>query len=244
MQNRLKLKIAAVTMAVFGSLAFSSLALADVKSDTIKALREHFANVPTMQGEFLQFDPKGNQSGGTFAIKRPGKVRFDYEDPSPVEVVSNGLAVMVVNNKLKTFDSYPLKNTPLKLLLDDNLQIGDDAILDVKNDEDVTTIVLGDKQIFGNSVITLLFEPDTFDLRQWTIKDAQGKETSVMVFNVEDNVNLSKPDVPDQQVPVQTQELGLFSLPIPPTIRNIVMKIRQVSVEKHQSAPDAVPLTL
>lgn len=190
MLKHLKLKMAAATLAALGSLTVSTAAMADVKAETIKALREHYANVPTMQGEFLQFDPKGNQSGGTFAIKRPGKVRFDYEDPSPVEVVSNGLAVMVVNNKLKTFDSYPLKNTPLKLLLDDNLQIGDDAILEVKADEDVTTIVLGDKQIFGNSVITLLFEPETFDLRQWTIKDAQGKETSVMVFNVQDNVNL------------------------------------------------------
>jgi outer membrane lipoprotein-sorting protein len=144
-----------------------------------------------MTGEFLQFGPQGDQSSGTFAIKRPGKVRFDYEDPSPVEVVSNGLAVMVVNNKLKTFDSYPLKNTPLKLLLDDELQIDSDAVIDVMQSEDLTTIVLGDKQLFGNSVITLLFEPETFELRQWTIKDAQGKETSVMVFNVEDNVELS-----------------------------------------------------
>jgi len=144
-----------------------------------------------MKGEFLQFGPKGDQTGGTFAIKRPGKVRFDYEEPSPVQVVSNGLAVMVINKKLKTFDSYPLKNTPLKILLDDKLDIGPEAILDVQKDDDVTTIVLGDKQVFGNSVITLLFDPKTFDLRQWTIKDSQGKETSVMVFNVEDNVKIS-----------------------------------------------------
>lgn len=164
---------------------------ADIRADTLKALREHYASVPTMKGEFLQFGPKGEQSSGTFAIKRPGKVRFDYEEPSPIEVVSNGLAVMVVNNKLKTFDSYPLKNTPLKLLLDDKLNIGDKAILDVKVSDDLTTVVLGDKQIFGDSVITLQFEPETFELRQWTIKDPQGKETSVSVFNVENNVKLS-----------------------------------------------------
>ena len=164
---------------------------ADIRSDTLKALREHYASVPTMKGEFLQFGPKGEQSSGTFAIKRPGKVRFDYEEPSPIEVVSNGLAVMVVNNKLKTFDSYPLKNTPLKLLLDDKLQIGDKAIIDVQVSDDLTTVVLGDKQIFGDSIITLQFETGTFELRQWTIKDSQGKETSVSVFNVENNVDLS-----------------------------------------------------
>lgn len=176
---------------LFLQQAFPGTALADVKSDTIRALREHYSRVPTMTGEFLQFGPKGEQSGGTFSIKRPGKIRFDYEEPSPIEVVSNGLAVMVVNNKLKTFNSYPLKNTPLKLLLDNEFDIGDDAILDVKVEEDVTTIVMGDKQIFGNSVITLLFDPQTFDLRQWTIKDAQGKETSVMIYNVENNAEIS-----------------------------------------------------
>ena len=181
-----------VSLAAAG-LVLSSLtpARADLKSDTLAALRAHYASVPTMKGEFLQFGPTGDQSGGEFSIKRPGKVRFDYEAPSPVQVVSNGLAVMVVNKKLKTFDSYPLKNTPLKLLLDDKLDISAESILDVTVEDDVTTIVMGDKQIFGNSIITLLFEPETFELRQWTTKDAQGKETSVMVFNVEDNVDIS-----------------------------------------------------
>lgn len=184
-------KAASCVLSVGILLSSNSLVFADIKSDTLAALREHYSNVPTMKGEFLQFGPTGDQSGGEFSIKRPGKVRFDYEDPSPVQVVSNGLAVMVINKKLKTFDTYPLKNTPLKLLLDDKLDISSDSIIDVKVTDDVTTIVMGDKQIFGNSIITLLFEPETFELRQWTIKDAQGKETSVMVFNVEDNVQIS-----------------------------------------------------
>ena len=193
--SRLTFTIPAILSRVTAALTMLILAAtsgaADIRADTLQALREHYAKVPTMKGEFLQFGPKGEQSSGTFAIKRPGKVRFDYEAPSPIEVVSNGLAVMVINNKLKTFDSYPLKNTPLKLLLDDKLQIGDKAILDVQVSDDLTTVVLGDKQIFGDSVITLQFESGTFELRQWTIKDAQGKETSVSVFNVENNINLS-----------------------------------------------------
>lgn len=171
-------------------LALAGPSLSASREETIAALREHYASVPTMSGEFLQFGPQGEQSGGTFHIKRPGKVRFDYEDPSPVEVVSNGLAVMVVNNRLQTFDTYPLKNTPLKLLLDDKLEIDNQSILDIREEDGTTTIVLGDRQIFGNSVITLLFDSENFDLRQWTIKDAQGKETSVLVFNVEKNVRI------------------------------------------------------
>ena len=57
---------------------------------------------------------------------------------------------------------------------------------------------MGNKNIFGDSEITLLFDPETQDLRQWTIKDAQGKETSVMIFNVQKNV----------QIPEKTFKIG------------------------------------
>lgn len=171
-------------------LAGLEQARADMRSQTITALRNHYKSVPTMMGEFLQFGPKGEQTGGTFIIKRPGKIRFDYEEPSPMEVVSNGKAVMVVNHKMKTFNSYPLKKTPLRLLLDNGFDIKEKSILKVTSDDKVTSIVMGDKQIFGKSIITMLFDPDSFELRQWTVKDAQGKETTVMIFNVKNNVQV------------------------------------------------------
>jgi len=58
--------------------------------------------VPTMTGEFVQFGPNGEQTGGEFLIKRPGKIRFNYENPSPITVVSNGRTLAVENKKLKT----------------------------------------------------------------------------------------------------------------------------------------------
>ena len=161
------------------------------KEETIKSISDHFVSVPSMSGEFIQFGPNGEQTGGKFFIKRPGKIRFNYEDPSPIRVISNGKTVAVNNRKLKTWDYYPLGKTPLKLLLDDKLEVDSKAIRSVTAADDITTVVMGDEKIFGNSEITLLFDPETFDLRQWTIKDAQGKETSVMVFNVEKNVDLS-----------------------------------------------------
>ena len=54
--------------------------------------------------------------------------------------------------------------------------------------DDLTTIVIGDKQLFGDGQITMMFDPKNYDLRQWTIRDAQGKDTTVMVFNVQQGV--------------------------------------------------------
>ncbi|MCP4073267.1 MAG: outer membrane lipoprotein carrier protein LolA [Hyphomicrobiales bacterium] len=160
------------------------------RDETVKEIAEHFVNVPTMAGEFIQFGPRGNQTGGKFFIQRPGKIRFVYQDPTPIKIISNGKTVAVNNRKLKTWNFYPLRKTPLSLVLGDKMAIDPQSVREVRRDEDLTTIVMGDEKIFGNSIITMMFDPRSFDLRQWVIRDAQGKETTVMIFNVEKNVEI------------------------------------------------------
>ena len=183
-----------VTIAMIAASLFSPTvnASANDKQAAIDAISNHFTSVPTMTGEFIQFGPNGEQTGGTFYIQRPGRIRFNYEDPSPIMVVSNGKTLAVNNKKLKTWSYYPLRKTPLSLLLSNSIEIDDKSIRSVDAQDDITTVVMGNKNIFGDSEITLLFDPQTQDLRQWTIKDAQGKETSVMIFNVEKNIKIPK----------------------------------------------------
>ncbi|MCI4500099.1 outer-membrane lipoprotein carrier protein LolA, partial [Escherichia coli] len=63
---------------------------------------------------------------------------------------------------------------------------------DVREEPDLTTIVLGSKSMFGDSTITMMFDSKTFDLRQWTITDTQNKDTSVMIYNVKNGVALDE----------------------------------------------------
>ncbi len=171
-------------------LGWATPSLGASKQDTVKKISDHFTKVPTMAGEFIQFDPKGNQTNGKFYIQRPGKIRFNYNDPTPIKIISNGKTVAVNNRKLKTWDFYPLKKTPLSLVLGSKMALDPKTIRNVTSDADLTTIVMGDDRIFGNSEITMMFDPTTFDLRQWIIKDAQGKETTVMIFNVQKNIKI------------------------------------------------------
>lgn len=155
-------------------------------------IADHFSSVKTMMGEFVQFGPRGEQTGGKFYIERPGKLRFNFDDPSPLRVIADGRNVVVGNVKLKTWDIYPLSKTPLSLLLADKIDLSDDSVRSVKEEPDLTTIILGNKTIFGDSTITMMFDSKTSDLRQWTITDAQNKETSVMVYNVQNGVNFDE----------------------------------------------------
>ncbi|WP_454852531.1 outer membrane lipoprotein carrier protein LolA [Rhizobium binxianense] len=157
-------------------------------SGTAQAIADHFSGVTTMQGEFVQFGPRGEQTGGKFFIERPGKLRFNYDDPSPMRVISDGRNVAIGNMKLKTWDLYPLSKTPLSLLLAKHIDLSAGMVKGVKEESDLTTIALGNSSIFGNSTITMMFDPKTYDLRQWTITDNQGKDTSVMIFNVKTGV--------------------------------------------------------
>jgi len=177
-------------LALVASSSVLQAAKAD-DADTVRSISKHFSNVPSLKGEFIQFGPQGQQTGGKFYIKRPGKIRFDYDKPSPISVFADGKTIAINNKKLKTWDFIPLKKTPLRLLLAKKIDVKDKTIKSVKTETDITTVVLGDRSLFGDSKITLMFDPKSFELRQWTITDNQGKDTSVMIFNVEKNIKLS-----------------------------------------------------
>ena len=157
---------------------------ANSASPAAQKIATHFSSVQTMTGDFVQFGPKGEQTGGKFFIERPGKIRFNYEKPSPIRVVADGKSVVINNKKLDTWDIYSLSKTPLKLLLSEKIDLSDGKVKNVKEEDDLTTIVLGDKSIFGDSKISMMFDPKSSDLRQWTITDAKGLDTTVMIFNV------------------------------------------------------------
>jgi outer membrane lipoprotein-sorting protein len=181
--------------ALLAGMAVPGLSLGEATagpSAAAQKIADHFSGVQTMTGEFVQFGPRGEQTGGKFYIQRPGKIRFNYEKPSSTTVVSDGRSVVVENVKLKTADIYPLSKTPLKLLLDDQIDLSGGKVKSVKEEDDLTTIQLADRSVFGNARITMMFDPKSYELRQWTITDAQGKDTTVMIFNVREGVKFDQ----------------------------------------------------
>jgi outer membrane lipoprotein-sorting protein len=181
---------AALALAVAGQFVPLSVfaTSAGASSQTAQQIANHFASVRTMMGEFVQFGPRGEQTGGNFYIERPGKLRFNYEAPSNFQVTSDGRSVVMENRRLQTADLYPLSSTPLKLILDDHIDLSGNKVREVVEDDDLTTIRLADRSMFGDSTITMMFDPQTYELRQWTITDGQGRDTTVMIFNVRQGV--------------------------------------------------------
>jgi outer membrane lipoprotein-sorting protein len=139
----------------------------------------------TMEGQFIQFGPHGEQSEGVFYISRPGKIRFHYRPPVKLDVISDGYNVAVRDNRAMTQDYYPLSKTPLRYLLADQVDLTSDRLVsDLREEPDLLAVVIVERSAFVDGKLTLVFDRKTHDLKQWIVTDAQGLNTSVAIYNV------------------------------------------------------------
>jgi outer membrane lipoprotein-sorting protein len=147
-----------------------------------------------LQGQFVQVGPDGSRSQGEFYISKPGRVRFEYDAPSTLELIADGQSVVVRDRKLATQDVYPLSQTPLRFLLSDNVDLMKDSnLVAVYADDVFVTAVVEEKNgLVGTSRLMIMFSAKDMQLKQWTVTDPQGYDTTVAVYNLD----ASKPPNP------------------------------------------------
>lgn len=172
---------------LFGLGSKKSPADAPVREDqqTVLAhISDYFNSFRTMEGEFVQIGPRGEQSEGVFVISKPGKIRFHYKPPVRLDVIANGSSVAIRDNRARTQDMYPLSKTPLRYLLAEKIDLTSSAIVDqVIEERDLISLVIIEKSSLVQGKLTLIFDRKTYELRQWIVTDAQGLNTSVAIFN-------------------------------------------------------------
>lgn len=167
-------------------------AITDEERKILAEITQKLAGVKTMNGEFVQFDPNGAQRQGKFYIARPGRVRFQYAPPTTVSVIADGKSVLVFDKKLQTYDIWPLSQTPLRLLLDSGLDLAQSTrVKRVSVAADLVEVELHDETRFSSGILNLVFDRNTYELRQWTVTDQQGLQTMVTLYNVETGNQLS-----------------------------------------------------
>jgi outer membrane lipoprotein-sorting protein len=170
-------------------------ALTDEEQGVLKDIAAKLSAVQTMDGEFVQYNPNGDQQQGKFFIQRPGRVRFQYDPPATLSVIADGKSVLVFDKKLQTYDIWPLSQTPLRLLLQDDLNLAtSDKVTRVGVAPDLVEIEMHDDTKFSAGTLNLIFDRKDYGLRQWTVTDQQGLQTMVALYNVETGKEL-RPDL-------------------------------------------------
>jgi outer membrane lipoprotein-sorting protein len=147
----------------------------------------YLSSLQTLVGNFIQVGPDGSKTQGDFYIQKPGKVRFEYNPPTPIDIIADGSSVVVRDRNLATQDVYPLSQTPLRYLLSDRIDLLKDTnVVGITADDLYVTITIEEKQaLIGTSRLMLMLSAKDGQLKQWTVTDPQGYDTTVAVYNLD-----------------------------------------------------------
>lgn len=166
--------------------------------------------ITTMRADFIQTDRNGRQVKGVLTLKRPGKIRFQYQQGVPMLIVSDGGALTFVDYEVRQVQRWPIKNSPLGALLDPNRDVMKFGKQVPSGNPQVVSVEVRDKKHPEYGVITLVFirkpgAPGGLELSSWASLDSQNNRTVVSLTNQQYGITL--PDnafrYKDPRIPVR-----------------------------------------
>jgi outer membrane lipoprotein-sorting protein len=168
-------------------LALATAAPTATNSAEIAQIQAYLNGITTLKAHFVQVAPNGALSQGTAWLDRPGRMRFQYDPPSPLLLVAGHGFVVFHDSSLDQTSNIPLGATPLGILLSDHIRLtsGDVTVTDLRNlpGEIVMTVVWNSRPSDGS--LTLVFATDPLTLRQWVVTDATGQRTAVTLSDIQ-----------------------------------------------------------
>ena len=167
------------TAAILATSAPAAAAQGDLDR-AVTALR----GITTMKANFTQTDRQGQVARGVMTLKRPGKIRFEYEKSIPMLVVSNGKSLYMVDYEVDQVQRWPISNSPLGALLDPSRDVGRYGKLIPTTNRDVVSVEVRDPKRPEFGVITMIFvrnasAPGGLQLTNWVALDSQNHRTTV-----------------------------------------------------------------
>ncbi|MCH2095884.1 MAG: outer membrane lipoprotein carrier protein LolA [Rhodobacteraceae bacterium] len=169
----------ALTALVFVGLAFPAAA----EKLSLRDLSAYLTQMKTAEATFTQINDDGSITTGTISIKRPGKARFEYNPPAAARVLVSAGSISVYDLKFDTPpERYPLKRTPLKLILARTVDLETANMVDGHSfDGTATTVRARDPKNPELGWIDLVFTADPIELRQWVVTDDAGTQTTLIL---------------------------------------------------------------
>ncbi|TCP91555.1 outer membrane lipoprotein-sorting protein [Sphingomonas sp. PP-CE-1A-559] len=175
------------TIAALSVAAVPSPIAAQATGD-LAAVQKHLQSVETMTANFSQADRNGKVLTGVLTLKKPGKLRFQYEKGVPILIVAEGGALTFIDYSVKQVQRWPIKNSPLGVLLDPTRDITRYAKLVPGYDQRIVSVEANDPKHPEYGRITLVFvrnasAPGGLMLQGWVALDSQNNRTTIRLTN-------------------------------------------------------------
>ena len=170
------------------SLAIAAPMLVSAAEPELTQVQQHLQGISSMTAAFAQTDRNGRTLTGTMTLKRPGKIRFQYQKGVPLLIVSDGKALTMIDYEVRQVQRWPIKNSPLGALLDPNRDVARFGKLIPTGNPDVTSIEVRDPKHPEYGRITMIFvrdpsAPGGLELTSWVALDSQNKRTTIRLAN-------------------------------------------------------------
>jgi len=189
----LRLKTLALAAAPVALFAVAPQAVLHAQaSRPLDEVSSHLRAVTTMTANFAQTDRRGRTLHGQLTLKRPGKIRFQYQAGVSMLVVADGRRLNMVDYEVKRVESWPIANSPLSVLLDSSQNLARYASV-IRSDSQVVLVRARDPRRPEFGTISIAFAriqgaPAGLQLQGWTVVDAQNNRTTIKLSNQRFNV--------------------------------------------------------
>jgi outer membrane lipoprotein-sorting protein len=178
--------------ALLAGLAPGRAALRADQIDTILKAQLYLNRIETLHARFVQVSSNGAYAEGEVYVRRPGRMRFEYDPPHPVLMIADGTSLLYYDRELKQATFIPLWETPLWFLIRKKVDLtGGIEVSAVERGAGVIRITVQEKDAGAAGAVTLVFNDQPFALRKWAVTDAQGITTEVTLLNPEYGGKLS-----------------------------------------------------
>lgn len=157
----------------------------------IDRIENYLNNIRTLSSNFIQVAPNGEISNGRFYLKRPGRLRFEYQPPSTVLIVSDGTYINYLDKKLGQLSQIGVYSTLLGQIIADKVELRDRvAVTSIQRRDSIISFTAIDAAEPERGALTLVFTEQPLELRKWIVKDTQGLITSITLENMITNSQL------------------------------------------------------
>jgi outer membrane lipoprotein-sorting protein len=152
----------------------------------IGRIEAYLNSLKSLKAHFMQVAPDGGISEGTAWLERPGRMRFQYDPPAPFLLIAAHGQLIFHDSSLGQTSNLPLGRTPLGILLADHVELsGAVTVTAIQHLPGQIQLTLVRTASPGDGSLTLIFTDPPLTLRQWTVLDAQRRETHVTLSNAQ-----------------------------------------------------------
>ncbi len=177
------------------TLALAAPMLVSAAEPELAQVQQHLQGVSSMVAAFAQTDRNGHVLTGTMTLKRPGKIRFQYQKGVPQLIVADGSSLYFIDYQVRQVDRWPIGNSPLAVLLNPKRDITKFAKLLPTRNPSIVSIEIHDPQHPEYGRITMIFQkqagaPAGLMLQGWVALDSQNNRTRIELSNQRFNANV------------------------------------------------------